>query len=63
MEINEYQKLAMRTINKDLSERDIEIFTHLLMSVIQWVDYLKYLNKSYPFLYDNAIRINPFKFN
>ncbi len=23
MEINEYQKLAMRTINKDLSERDI----------------------------------------
>ena len=36
MEINEYQKLAMRTINKDLSERDIEIFTHLLMSVIQW---------------------------
>ena len=63
MEINEYQKLAMRTINKDLSERDIEIFTDLLMSVIQWVDYLKYLNKSYPFLYDNAIRINPFKFN
>lgn len=30
---------------------------------IQWVDYLKYLNKSYPFLYNNAIRLNPFKFN
>ena len=25
MEINEYQKLAMRTINKDLSERDMLI--------------------------------------
>lgn len=30
---------------------------------IQWISYLEYLNKSYPFLYDNAIRINPFKFN
>lgn len=30
---------------------------------IQWVDYLKYLNKFYPFLYDNAIRLNPFRFN
>lgn len=29
---------------------------------IQWVYYLEYLNKSYPFLYNNAIRINPFKF-
>ncbi len=28
---------------------------------IQWVDYLKYLNKFYPFLYDNAIKVNPFK--
>lgn len=30
---------------------------------IQWVNYLKYLQKNYPFLYNNAIRINPFKFN
>lgn len=29
---------------------------------IQWVHYLEYLNKSYPFLYNNAIRVNPFKF-
>ncbi|MGL5756266.1 MAG: hypothetical protein ACRCYC_13135 [Paraclostridium sp.] len=29
---------------------------------IQWVYYLEYLNKSYPFLYNNAIRVNPFKF-
>ena len=29
---------------------------------LQWVDYLRYLNKNYPFLYNNAIRVNPFKF-
>lgn len=30
---------------------------------IQWISYLEYLNKSYPFLYNNAIRVNPFKFD
>lgn len=30
---------------------------------IQWISYLEYLSKSYPFLYNNAIRVNPFKFN
>lgn len=30
---------------------------------IQWINYLKYLKINYPFLYNNAIRINPFKFN
>jgi hypothetical protein len=29
---------------------------------IQWVHYLEYLDKFYPFLYNNAIRVNPFKF-
>lgn len=27
---------------------------------VQWINYLKYLRKNYPFLYNNAIRINPF---
>lgn len=26
----------------------------------QWVEYIKYLQKHYPFLYNNAIRVNPF---
>lgn len=30
---------------------------------IQWIFYLEYLSKSYPFLYNNAIRVNPFKFD
>ncbi|MDU6112995.1 MAG: hypothetical protein E6649_01200 [Paeniclostridium sordellii] len=30
---------------------------------IQWISYLEYLNKSYPFLYNNAIRVNPFEFD
>lgn len=30
---------------------------------IQWISYLEYLQKSYPFLYNNAIRVNPFKFD
>lgn len=30
---------------------------------IQWVNYLKYLQKNYPFLYNNATRINPFIIN
>lgn len=27
---------------------------------IQWINYLKYLQNNYPFLYNNAIRVNPF---
>lgn len=42
-------------------EKDIlRVYNNIAM---QWVDYLKYLNKSYPFLYNNAIRLNPFRFN
>jgi len=42
-------------------EKDIlRVYDNIAM---QWVDYLKYLNKSYPFLYNNAIRLNPFRFS
>lgn len=30
---------------------------------IQWISYLKYLKINYPFLYNNAVLINPYKFN
>lgn len=30
---------------------------------VQWISYLKYLRTNYPFLYNNAIRVNPYKFN
>lgn len=29
--------------------------------IIQWISYLDYLQKFYPFLYSNAVRKNPFK--
>lgn len=47
----------------DISHLEKDILRVYRNITIQWVDYLKYLNKSYPFLYDNAIRVNPFKFN
>lgn len=47
----------------DISHLEKDILRVYKNITIQWVDYLKYLNKSYPFLYDNAIRVNPFKFN
>lgn len=52
-----------KTDQLDISHLEKDILRVYKNIAIQWVDYLKYLNKSYPFLYDNAIRINPFKFN
>ncbi|WP_434799427.1 hypothetical protein [Terrisporobacter vanillatitrophus] len=47
----------------DLSHLKKDILRVYKNIAMQWVDYLKYLNKSYPFLYNNAIRLNPFRFN
>lgn len=47
----------------DLSHLEKDILRVYKNIAMQWVDYLKYLNKSYPFLYNNAIRLNPFRFN
>lgn len=49
-------QLDISHLKKDI----LRVYKNIAM---QWVDYLKYLNKSYPFLYDNAIRLNPFRFN
>lgn len=38
----------------------IRVYKNISM---QWISYLEYLQKSYPFLYNNAIRVNPFKFD
>ena len=53
--------------NNKNSEIDINHLKNDIIRVyknitIQWVHYLEYLNKFYPFLYNNAIRVNPFKF-
>ena len=53
--------------NNKTSDIDINHLENDIMRVyknitIQWVHYLEYLNKFYPFLYNNAIRVNPFKF-
>ncbi|WP_419750506.1 hypothetical protein [Terrisporobacter petrolearius] len=47
----------------DISHLQKDILRVYKNIAIQWVDYLKYLNKSYPFLYNNAIRLNPFRFS
>lgn len=47
----------------DISHLEKDILRVYKNIAMQWVDYLKYLNKSYPFLYNNAIRLNPFRFN
>jgi len=49
-------QLDISHLKKDI----LRVYKNIAM---QWVDYLKYLNKSYPFLYNNAIRLNPFRFN
>lgn len=53
--------------NDEINDIDIKHLENDIMRVyknitIQWIHYLEYLNKFYPFLYNNAIRINPFKF-
>ncbi|HSQ87875.1 hypothetical protein [Romboutsia sp.] len=53
--------------NNETNDIDITHLENDIMRVyknitIQWIHYLEYLNKFYPFLYNNAIRINPFKF-
>ncbi|MEW9077146.1 hypothetical protein [Terrisporobacter glycolicus] len=47
----------------DISHLEKDILRVYKNIAMQWVDYLKYLNKSYPFLYNNAIRLNPFRFS
>ncbi|MGL5506392.1 MAG: hypothetical protein ACRDB0_00665 [Paraclostridium sp.] len=55
MENDIYGEMDIRHLENDI----IRVYKNI---TIQWVHYLEYLNKFYPFLYNNAIRVNPFKF-
>ncbi|MGL4912251.1 MAG: hypothetical protein ACRC3Y_07435 [Romboutsia sp.] len=55
MENDKYGEIDITHLENDI----IRVYKNI---TIQWVYYLEYLNKFYPFLYNNAIRINPFKF-
>lgn len=55
MENDIHGELDKRHLENDI----IRVYKNI---TIQWVHYLEYLNKFYPFLYNNAIRVNPFKF-
>lgn len=55
MENDNYGEIDTIHLEKDI----IRVYKNI---TIQWVHYLEHLNKFYPFLYNNAIRINPFKF-
>lgn len=47
----------------DIHHLENDILRVYKNTAAQWIYYLEYLNKSYPFLYNNAIMINPFKFD
>lgn len=55
MENDNYGEIDTIHLEKDI----IRVYKNITS---QWVYYLEHLNKFYPFLYNNAIRINPFKF-
>ena len=55
------EKHGTRQIDMNHLENDINrVYKNI---TIQWINYLKYLKINYPFLYNNAIRVNPYKFN
>lgn len=45
----------------DISHLELDIKRVYENIAMQWLYYLEYLSKNYPFLYNNAIRVNPFK--
>ena len=55
MENDKYHELNINHLEHDI----LRVYRNI---TLMWVDYLEYLNKSYPFLYNNAIRVNPFRF-
>lgn len=51
---------------KDLSQADLnhlsqDILRAYRLIILEWLNYMKYLNTEYPYLYDLALRKNPFK--
>ncbi|OXX83988.1 hypothetical protein AVM15_07170 [Paraclostridium benzoelyticum] len=59
-EILFFESNTLEEVSKKHLENDIlRVYENI---VIQWVFYLEYLKKFYPFLYSNAIRVNPFLF-
>lgn len=58
-------ELQSRDNMKDFSEDDLEhlsrdILRAYRLVVIEWVNYMKYLNAEYPYLFNLAVRKNPF---
>lgn len=51
---------------EDLSQADLnhlsqDILRAYRLIILEWLNYMKYLNTEYPYLYDLALRKNPFK--
>ena len=58
-------ELQSRGSIKDFSESDLDHLANDILRaykaiIIEWVNYIKYLNDEYPFLYSAAIKKNPF---
>jgi hypothetical protein len=58
-------ELGSRGNERELSETDIEhlktdIKRAYAMILLEWINYLKYLNDEYPYLFNMAVRKNPF---
>lgn len=59
------EELIHRSDFSDLPKTDLDHLAHDVKRVYglmarQWVDYLEYLKKNYPYLFSLAVRLNPF---
>jgi len=62
------EELGYRGAMEDLPETDLEHLTHDLtrsyrLIAMEWLDYMKYLKESSPYLFSLAMRVNPFDKN
>ncbi|MGL6107088.1 hypothetical protein [Romboutsia sp.] len=55
LENDKFEELDIGHLEQDI----IRVYKNI---TVQWIDYLEYLSNNYPFLYNNAIRLNPFRF-
>lgn len=54
------EKYSLLELGQDHIEEDIGRVYKII--TLEWVKYIGYLEKTYPFLYHNAVRVNPFVF-
>lgn len=54
------EKYGFPELGQDHIEEDLDRLYNII--TLEWIKYIRYLEKTYPFLYHNAVRLNPFVF-